>query len=331
MRRYHFLLILPLLGWSFTANAQVFKEAAMPEQWQLTVDVIKAKAQSLLVENNGLQLQHRELMAQTQQLQEAISQQQARNDQFSQRLKERHGLTDQQLRIEELTQLTRSKKQKNREFNEQLEDLKKKKADLDQKISQLKYTISGVELQQSAKANAPVIQGPDDNQLNQWRRQLEDENKKEVLLEHQVEDLQTGDKAQDLNVQAVEKENKHLEARLDVLRLRKLQHIKESSDTAQAQTNARTYDQLRKRKEQLEHSINAYEVRLDQLKKDSMQAMSWPLKKKKLVHQMVQADSRNNQMRGKIKDLREDIDVLREQVGRLERRVNFVQGKDLTK
>ena len=56
--------------------------------------------------------------------------------------------------------------------------------------------------------------------------------------------------------------------------------------------------------------------------------LSWPARKKKLVHEMVLADSRNNQMRDGIKVLREDIDVLRDQVSRLERRINFVQGKD---
>ena len=51
------------------------------------------------------------------------------------------------------------------------------------------------------------------------------------------------------------------------------------------------------------------------------------MKKKKLVHEMVQTDARNNQMRDKIKVLREDIDILRDQVARLERRVDFAQGK----
>ena len=41
----------------------------------------------------------------------------------------------------------------------------------------------------------------------------------------------------------------------------------------------------------------------------------------------LQTDARNNQMRDKIKVLREDIDVLRDQVARLERRVDFVKGK----
>ena len=56
--------------------------------------------------------------------------------------------------------------------------------------------------------------------------------------------------------------------------------------------------------------------------------LSWPLKRKKLIHDMVQTDARNNQMRDKIKELHEDIDVLKDQVARLERRVDFAQGKN---
>jgi polyhydroxyalkanoate synthesis regulator phasin len=56
-------------------------------------------------------------------------------------------------------------------------------------------------------------------------------------------------------------------------------------------------------------------------------ALSWAVKKKKLVHDMVQTDARNKQMQGNVKVLREDIDVLRDQVARLERRLDFAQGQ----
>ena len=56
-------------------------------------------------------------------------------------------------------------------------------------------------------------------------------------------------------------------------------------------------------------------------------SLSWERKKKVLVHDIVQKDFRNNQMREKIKVLREDIDVLRDQVAKLERRVDFVKDK----
>jgi predicted nucleic acid-binding Zn-ribbon protein len=55
-------------------------------------------------------------------------------------------------------------------------------------------------------------------------------------------------------------------------------------------------------------------------------ALSWPLKKKQLVHELVQTDARNDRIRDKIKVLKEDIDVLRDQVAGLERRVDFAKG-----
>ena len=81
----------------------------MPEQWQLTLDVIKSKAQNLMVENNGLQVEYRQLIGQVQELQQAIADQQYKNEQKSRFLKERRGQTDQQVRIEELTQSIKAK------------------------------------------------------------------------------------------------------------------------------------------------------------------------------------------------------------------------------
>ena len=56
----------------------------MPEQWQLTLDVIKSKAQSLMVENNGLQMQYRQLIGEVQKLQQSIDDQQYKNTQMDQ-------------------------------------------------------------------------------------------------------------------------------------------------------------------------------------------------------------------------------------------------------
>ena len=39
-----------------------------------------------------------------------------------------------------------------------------------------------------------------------------------------------------------------------------------------AQANARKYDQLKKRKDQLETNINAYESRMDELRESSLMA-----------------------------------------------------------
>jgi hypothetical protein len=229
MRIYSFIIILPLLCWGNEVRAQVPEESSsMPEQWQLTLDVIKSKTQNLVVENQGLQVEYRKLTEQVQELQQSIEAQQYKNDETERFLKERHG---------------------------------RKRPE--------------------AKPPQKIVQSRDDGQLAQLRKQLEDEKAQEVLLENN-----------------------------------RLTHA-----------NAPSYDQLKSHKAQLEADINAYELNMDRLKQMSLTALSWPLKKKKLVHEMVLTDARNNKMREKIKALREDIDVLRDQVARLERRVDFAQGK----
>src|ERR1700691_2475728 len=127
MRLCPFIIILSLL-WGFDARAQMPEEpsSGMPEQWQLTLDVIKSKAQNLLIENNGLQDEYRKLIEQKQELQQSIDNQQHKNDQLEQSLKERHGQTDQQQRIADLTQVIKTKHEQSRAYDEQLEQLKRK-------------------------------------------------------------------------------------------------------------------------------------------------------------------------------------------------------------
>jgi len=335
MKLYRSIVLLPLLWWGGDVRAQYSQEpSSMPEQWQLTLDVIKAKAQTLVVKNNGLQDEHRQLIGQLQELQQAITDQQDKNEKTDRFLNQRHGQTDQQAQIDELKQGISTKKNEERDEEGQLEDLRRKQEDLNRKIQQLQDTISGIESrQQEVKQEPQAAQntpGPSDiDPLASWRKQLEDENRQEVLLENQLGELKNGPQASNLNVDAIEDENKQLEAHLDNLRLQQLRHLRKASGQSLGEANVRKYEQLKKRKDQLEANINAYEFRLDDLRETSLMALSWPLKKKKLIHEMVQTDARNNQIRSKIKVLKEDIDVLKDQVAKLERRVDFVKGKSL--
>lgn len=329
----YFLIILPLLCASM-AFAQMPEEETVssPDQWQLTLDVIKSKAQSLMVENNGLEDQYHQLISQLQQLEQAIIDQQYKNDQIERFVKDRHGRSDQQMQLDELTQVLRAKKLKSQLIEEDLDNLKEKQAKLTANIQQLKYTISDLELRaqaQQQKAHQELEQqqaAAKIDQLAPWRQQLEDENKQEAQLQNQLNTLKTGDKTQQLNVDAVLEENRQLTARLDFLRLQKMHHLTSSPKEEQASTNARRYIELKMRKEELVADINAYELRLDQLRGPSMD-LPWPVQKKRLVHEMVRLDSRNNQMKENIKVLQEDIEVLRDEVSRLERRLSFAQGK----
>ena len=253
MRFWKFVIILSFWWWAFDVRAQVPQgPSSLPDQWQLTLDVIKSKAKTLVIENNGLQAEYRKLTEQSQKLQQLIDAQQDKNEQMSRFLKERHGRTDQQARISELIRSIKTKSQEARTYE----------AKSSQKTGQLQVG----------------------DQLTQWHKQLEDESAQEVLLKNE------------------------LNARL-------------------SEANARMYDQLKRRKEQLETSIYVYESRMEELRQSSLRALPWPLRKKELISEIAQIRTRNNQMRGKIKALREGIDVLRDQVAGLERRVDSVGGQ----
>jgi len=331
LRRIIFLLPLLCTPPAFAQMPQEEESVSAPEQWQLTLDVIKSKAQSLEIENNGLEGEYHQLISEVQKLEQAIYDQQSKNDQIESYIKDRHGRSDQQMHLDELTQVLHVKQLKLNLIKDQMSNLKEKQAGLDSKIQQLKYTISDLELRAQAQEQKAKIQQkqevPTTDQLAPWHQQLEDEAKQEVLLTDELNALKTGGKTQQLNAAAIEEENRQLSAQLDFLRLQKLHHLTNSPKEQQATANAKRYEELKMRKEELVADINAYELRLDQLRESSVMSLSWPLQKKRLVHEMVQMDNRNNQMKEKIKDVREDIDILRDEVARLERRLNFAQGK----
>src|ERR1700733_10240147 len=114
MRLSLIFIILTVISWSFDARAQVPQEmssSSMPEAWQLTLDVIKSKAQSLVIENNGLQIENHRLVEEARSLAQSIVDLKYRNDQISHLIKVRHGRTDQEMRVDELTQTIKMKSQ----------------------------------------------------------------------------------------------------------------------------------------------------------------------------------------------------------------------------
>ena len=87
MRLRQFIMILPFLWAASDVKAQVpEKFSSMPGQWQLTLDGIKSKAQSLVIENNALQVEYRQLIGQVQNLQQSINDQQNKNEQLARHL-----------------------------------------------------------------------------------------------------------------------------------------------------------------------------------------------------------------------------------------------------
>jgi regulator of replication initiation timing len=148
------MIVFTFLWSGFDVRAQATEKIPESDQWQLTLDVIKSKAHRLVKENYALQVEYGKLMERVQELQQSINGQQNKNEQLSRFLKERHGYTEQQLRIKELTEVIKTKRQ-------QLE------------------------------VNASPTVG---DQLTRLHIQLEDESKQEVLLENELRALKTGGK-----------------------------------------------------------------------------------------------------------------------------------------
>jgi len=332
MKLSHLITILALLWGGIDACAQMPQElSSRPEQWQLTLDTIKSKAQQLMVEYNGLQNQYHQLISEQQRLRQLIFNQQFKNDEISRFIKERHGRTDQQLRIEELKQIINAKKIKIKTMEEQYKNLQSKASKLEKKIELLNDMMVALKLHQQAEN--PKIQNssytPAGDSLASLRKQLEDANRQEILLSNELQALRRGGRMQNMNVADINAQNSQLEARLNILRLQKIQQDKVSSDTLLAQASERMINKLKARKDELEAKIAAYEMRMDQLRESSLIGLSWGAKKKRMVHDMVEKDARNNLMREKIKVLHEDIGILRDQVAKLERRMDFIKGKAL--
>ena len=325
------IMILGLLWCSADARAQVASEpSSMPEQWQLTLDVIKAKAQTLLIKNNQIRAEYRKLIEQAQELKQTLKDQQDKNEAIRLLLNQRHGRTDQQVRLDDLQQTVKTKRQQAREFQERLENLQKKQLDLGREIQSQRRKAADIQRHQQDQKKetpAPEAVGAPDGQLTDLRRQLEEEKKQEVILEDQLSSLKSGGPSQNLDVHAIEEANKQLQLQLKDLQEQK---SKKSPEGTLGTSQQLKYDELKKRKDQLEAAIRAYEMRLDQLRYSSGLTSSWAVEKKKLIHEMVQKDARNNQLREKIKILREDVDILKDQVAKLERRVNFMQGQNKT-
>jgi chromosome segregation ATPase len=181
-------------------------------------------------------------------------------------------------------------------------------------------------------APPPVSEAALNEQLTELRQRLEEEKKQEVLLENKLNTLRSpGQVSNRGDADQIEEQNKQLSLRLEDLQDQKRVLQARLPDASRAIANQQKYAELKKRKEQLEADINAYAYRMDQLKETSLlKTMPWPVEKKRLIHVMVQKDARNNQLREKIKMLREDVEILRDQVAKFERRVNFMQGQNKT-
>ncbi len=314
---------------------QVFAQSSIMEsQWRLSLDVIKAKAEQMVVVNNQLKVQNNNLIASVAKLRNSVNQLAQKNASLEDFLRKRAGKTDQQMQLEETNGALKARQDQIVLQQQQLKDLNNQIADWQRKINVKKLRIADWEIRKKTKEvendfqkQLAVAQEPTPLEINELRKTLEDQKTNEAALEAKINELSRATSTKKLDANALGEENARLQDQVSMYQKeiafrRKHQEKPGRNDKPQA---------LIGRKKDLEEKIKAYEARIVALKNPANFTLSWDKEKKRLIRDMVQADASNQQLKSKIDNLREDIDVLRDQVGKLERRVNFGQGKGYKK
>ena len=290
------------------------------QQWQLTFDVIKTKVAALVEANNQLTGEYQSLLAQAQEAQKAIEEQSKKNEKIRQFLKERGDRSDQQVRIEELTGQVKNLGQQMADHQRQADSVKAQAMDWQRRIDLMNLKISNWELHQNTPVPDAVVPQAGDLELNALRKDLESQKEQEARLEAELAALV--DRRNILGRDRDEIED--LKQKLEDLRRQKALLPQKS---AGGSVDFGRYQQMTTQKMGLESKIHTFEIRINALKDHQLLGLTWDSQKKKLIHDIVLADAKNSQMRQKINNVHEDIDLLRGQIASLEKLANFSRGK----
>mgnify|MGYP003394180813 CR=1 FL=1 len=300
--------------------AQEYAGGGTPQQWSMTFDTIKSKVNVLLERNNQLSADYRSLVESQQKTVQSIEEQGTKNLSMQQFIKERHGKTDQQVRQEELEGQLKVKKVQLAIRQGQALELKDQLTRLNRLLELKKTKIADLELRQNMPAasaqTADVISASGDAELDNLRKELEEQKAEEVHLEEQL--------------CSMTQETKHPEMALLREKLASLQRQKEEllkgapvieGHKGSSDIDRKMYFAAIEQKAKLESRIHQFENKMNSLKSSSGFSVTWTKEKKKLIHEVVQMDARNSQLRGKINNLREDIALLKEGVNNLQKKV----------
>ncbi len=315
-----------------SALAQMVRDTAgnVP-RWLVSIDTIKTKAQGLMEKNIQLMSERDSLTNEDRKSKEQIHDVQIKNEILKQLLKERHGRSDQQMQVEDLTNQIKAKKDQLKRRQQELVKVQKQADDIDRKVRLKMLKISDLKLRQKAeslKANMQNILrqqaslAKNDQGLVQDKQRLQQEKNNESALEKELADLKQT-KAVSMTVDAGDIQSLALNLQTLIQQKEDLQK-KNNADNNPAKEVP--YQQLTLKKKELEDKIKEYEVQLDRLKNPAILGLWGEQQRKQIVHQMVEIDNHNAQLRQRITDLREDVSLLKKQVSRLERKVNFTQG-----
>ena len=274
-----------------SARADIAPTADGSEVWVLTLETIKAKATGLMSRNTALSAEYNALAQDVNDLNVSINGQINKNAALADFLKSRHGRPDQQMRLEELAAEIKDKKSRLNDLEQETDGLKGQAAALERKVQLKQLRVSEWELKQNTRDQTPAVRAEDP--LEGLRKQLEAEKTKEVRLEDEFTRLADAPLAP-------------------------------VADNAPRRESIGRYTQALGKKAELEAKIRDLEVRFGQMAK---LGGGGGTEKKKLIHDIVQTDNVNQDLRGNAAHLREDVALLREQIGKLERGSGSIRRK----
>ena len=285
------------------AWANPLEAAAGSPAWILTLETIKVKAKELMARNTELSAEYNTLAQDINNLNTAIDTQNAKNAALASFLKDRHGRSDQQARIEELEAQLKEQKARLGDRQKEHDGLKGEAASLERKVKSKQARVTDWELRQNTQqpsAGAPQMSAVD-VELDGLRKQLEAEKSKEVHLEDEL---------------AHPNDRPTIPAPPVIVQASVVNHVPRPQD------KARIARALRK-KEELETKIRDIDARLRQMQTFGGEGME----KKKIIRDIVQVDARNQGLRANAARLHEDIGLLADQIEKLERRSGLIEQK----
>ncbi len=315
---------------SYLLNNPVSQSNSNVATWQLTLDVIKSKAQDLLQKNSVLMAERESLLKAYDDEQEAIRNLKKNNEESKQFLKQRHGRSDEQFKIDELEAQVKQKKESLKEAKDILNSLKAQAQGIDQKIQLKKLQLSDLQIQRNQEDLKVSMQetlkvkdaAKDDDELKALKEKLKQSNDQEEALEKQLQSSKE-EQAFRSNIPAgvSHEQINDLQIKLDNLKQQK-EDLQKRLNNDNTQAHMKRYQDLMTHKEELEERIKGFETILNQLRYVSKEKIVEDRADKQMLKQMSALDNQNAQLRQKVQTFQENVKLLKLQVKRLERRAD---------
>jgi chromosome segregation ATPase len=321
----------PAMGAQQTASAGVdLSEETSPgtPEWQLTLETIRSKSQGLLSENATLEAEQRSLQEQQSKLHSMREEWRAKNEEIRKFLKERKGRSDQDMRKEELAAQIRGKESQIKELQKQAESLKKKAAYSKKKVElkKLKMEVSRLDKKRGdlLKTKYKSIKESSLNQYDQeiakMNQDLKAEQAAEEALQKKLNILKQGYFEGIETGSGDEGELRDLQKKLDELIVKK-EDLQKRANVDNSSPAFKRYQALMGKKKDVESKIKDFEEQLNDLKDPGTFAYMRNPQRKETLKLMIELDGKNARLREKMSHLKEDLYILKQQVGRLERKL----------